>query len=178
MFAGLCMRMCVFTCCLLCACADARKKRNSAFAPCRKADSVPVLVCGSTSMCGVGIAVPQLSAGALPWFHDFVRLRRCRTALSCCASSRPWRLAPVGLPSLTPSHLRCCALRLRCGCICSGGAGLLFPLSLHAVLAVKVGACLARWRPGGRLRTLTAALRRAASGLGQFRPESFQGKRP
>jgi len=58
------------------------------------------------------------------------------------------------------------------------GTVLLFPSSLHAVLAVKVGACLARWRPGGRLRTLTAALRRAASGLGQFRPDSFQGERP
>jgi len=153
------------------------QKRNSAFALCRRADSVLVLTCGFTSMCGVGMTVPRISADALPWFHDSVRLQRCRTALSCCASSRPWRLAPFGLPSLTPSHLRCCALRLRCGCR-GWGTVLLFPSSLHAVLAVKVGACLARWRPGGRLRTLTAALRRAASGLGQFRPDSFQGERP
>jgi hypothetical protein len=42
---------------------------------------------------------------------------------------------------------------------------------LHAVLAVKVCARCARLRPGGRLRTLTAALRRASRGLGQSRPD-------
>lgn len=34
-----------------------------------------------------------------------------------------------------------------------------FPSSLQAALAIKVGACFARWRPYGRLQTLTAACR-------------------
>ena len=33
-------------------------------------------------------------------------------------------------------------------------------------------AALRRWRPGGRRRPLTAALRRAGSGRGQFRPDN------
>lgn len=112
-----------------------------------------------------GLTDPCVSGGAGP---------RCRAG----ASSRPWRLAPFGLPSLTPLHLRCCVQPLAMRVHAGGRAGLLFPSSSHAGLAVKVCACLARWRPGGRLRTLTAALRRAASGLGQFRPASFQGERP
>ena len=40
------------------------------------------------------------------------------------------------------------------------------------MLAVKGGARHARWRPGGRLRPLTAALRRAEPGSGQFRPSN------
>ena len=49
-------------------------------------------------------------------------------------------------------------------------AGLLFPVPYHAVLVVKVCSHLVRLRPGGRLRTLTTALRRAGAGLGQSRP--------
>jgi DNA repair protein RadC len=48
-------------------------------------------------------------------------------------------------------------------------AGLLFPSPYHAVLVVKVCApcpTVVRLRPGGRLRNLTTALRRAGAGLG------------
>jgi hypothetical protein len=44
------------------------------------------------------------------------------------------------------------ALALSHACFCSW-AGLLFPSSLHTVLAVKVCAHSMRWRPFGRLRT-------------------------
>lgn len=56
--------------------------------------------------------------------------------------------------------------------------GLLVPRSSHVVLAFKVCARSARWRPGGRLRTLTAALRRAPRGLGQSRPSFLCKERP
>ena len=162
----------------ICESADVRmygcaRKRGSAFVVRRNADFADVPFCGFAEMREVGFVVQRVSADVLPRFCGFVCLRRGRTALSCCASSRPWRLDPFGLPSLTPSHLRCCALCLRCGHGRWVGAGLLFPSSLHIVLAVKVCACRARLRPVGRPRTLTAALRRAASGLGQFRPDSF-----
>lgn len=51
-----------------------------------------------------------------------------------------------------------------------GGVALLFPLTYHTVLAVKVCAHVVRLRPGGRLRTLTTALQCVGAGLGQFRP--------
>ena len=54
-------------------------------------------------------------------------------------------------------------------------AALLFPLPYHAVLAFKGCACLARWRPCGRLRPLTAALRRVPPVPGnsaRFKPET------
>jgi hypothetical protein len=46
----------------------------------------------------------------------------------------------------------CAALALSHACFC-GWSGLLFPSSLHTVLAVKVCAHFMRWRPLGRLRT-------------------------
>jgi len=49
---------------------------------------------------------------------------------------------------------------------------LLFPSPYHVVLAVKGCTRHARWRPGGQLRPLTAALRRAEPGSGQFRPSN------
>ncbi len=63
-------------------------------------------------------------------------------------------VSPLRLPSLMPSRRCRCALRLpsNAGEVWME-AGLLFPSSLHTVLAVKVCACWARWRPAGRLRT-------------------------
>lgn len=64
-------------------------------------------------------------------------------------------VSTLRLPSLMPSRRCRCALRLPKQCRHGDEveAGLLFPLSLHTVLAVKVCACCARWRPVGRLRT-------------------------
>lgn len=55
-----------------------------------------------------------------------------------------------------------------------GGAGLRSRSSLRTVLAAKVCACCARWRPSGRLRTLAVALWRAGSGLEQSTRSSPQ----
>lgn len=146
-------------------------------------------LCGFTELCVSGLAgprwrAPHRAAGAS---------RPCGLSsltpspLRCCAlclppGERPAvhpRRAGLGAPFDTAEPARRIG---REGCdlderlVWSGGAGLLFPSPYHAVLAVKVCAYGARWRPGGRLRTLTAALRRAASGLGQSRPDSFQGE--
>jgi len=71
----------------------------------------------------------------------------------CCID--PWRLWPFG-----PARSAC----PRSSGVC-GGAALLFPSTYHAVLAVKGCApcpAVGRLRPCGRLRPLTAALRRVS----------------
>ena len=59
---------------------------------------------------------------------------------------------PFGLSSLTPSRQSALRAALAKSGVGAGGrAGLLFSSPYHAVLTVKVCACLARWRPRGRL---------------------------
>jgi len=61
----------------------------------------------------------------------------------------PMASRPFGFPSLTPAAFTAfpaCALRLPQGKT-GEGAGLLFPSSLHGVLAVKVCAHVVRLRP-------------------------------
>src|SRR5437879_4714259 len=67
----------------------------------------------------------------------YVRPRRGRIALSCCALSRQWRLTLSASIPLTPPAHRACALRLPGGLVACA-AGLLFPSPYHGVLAVKV----------------------------------------
>ena len=94
-------------------------------------------------------------------------IRRTRPDLTEGASA-PFLLRPAA--QLRPA--RACALRLPKAEEHGGvrEAVLLFPSPYHGVLTVKGCARHARWRPCGRLRPLTAALRRAGDGSGQFRP--------
>jgi hypothetical protein len=78
----------------------------------------------------------------------------------CRAAHRAEQVvSPLRLPSLTPAR---CAFHLD---EAGGGAGLLFPSTFHGVLAVKVCACFARWRPAAVVEPVTAALRRVSHGL-------------
>ena len=71
-------------------------------------------------------------------------------AVVIAGASAPFLLRPmptISGPAGLRAPLACPCLRWR-----SGWAVLLFPSPYHGVLAVKGGARLARWRPGGRLR--------------------------
>jgi len=83
--------------------------------------------------------------------HFFLLKQRfMRLLVARCASSHLWRLAPVGLSSLTPSHLRCCARRLPCGDAHLGQGWLAVP-SIVARRSRRQGLhvlrTLASWRP-------------------------------
>jgi len=78
-------------------------------------------------------------------------LRPALRAESRPSGVNPWRLRPhVNL--LGPARSACRSVLS----LAVEGAVLLFPSPYHGVLAVKGCACCARWRPGGRLRPLTA----------------------
>ena len=105
----------------------------------------------------------------------FVRLPAVPGRAVVLRIETPMASRPFGSPSLTPAAftaLPACALRLPRGKT-GKRASLLFPSSLHGVLAVKVCACLARWRPGGRLSNPDGCAAPCGFGLGQFRPASF-----
>jgi len=73
-------------------------------------------------------------------------------ALSCYASSHPWRLARSASIVPSPRSANACALCLL-NPVCIGVMGgwlavpFMFPSTYHGVLAVKVCARVARWRP-------------------------------
>ena len=91
----------------------------------------------------------------------FAAVRICASRLSpsgsagCAPRPVPGRGHAASIPDASgrrwaPRPARCACLFRACLC---GGACLLFPSSLHTVLAVKVCAHGVRWRPFGRLRT-------------------------
>lgn len=102
------------------------------FAIPRKSVNARSRLCASVVLQGSGFDIlrdrnsvrPPADAGA-----------RCRAAHRATLG-----VSPLRLPSLTPARFACCSGQQL-------GAGLLFPSPYHGVLAVKVCACLARWRP-------------------------------
>lgn len=121
-------------------------------------------LCGFTDVCVSGLAGPRWRAahratGGVSSLRAFIADAFAPAVLravlaswgSTCGPSPPrWALRPLGYRR-TGEAGSAWGLCLRLGPYQVGGAGLLFPSPYHAVLAVKVCACVARWRPGGRL---------------------------
>ena len=67
-----------------------------------------VRFCGFTPMREGGFVFLMFGVKTHCRIHGFLCVsRRCRVALSCCASSHPGCLAPFGLPSLTSARFAC-----------------------------------------------------------------------